>query len=78
MSLYQCEECGCCENTALGAYWGRTKKICSECDTGRWHGKFPKLILPKGMFITNGVGNLAHKETGDTDIEKYAIGELRP
>lgn len=21
MSLYQCEHCGCCENTALGHYW---------------------------------------------------------
>lgn len=21
MSLYQCEHCGCCENTALGAYY---------------------------------------------------------
>jgi hypothetical protein len=21
VSLYQCERCGCCENTALGHYW---------------------------------------------------------
>ena len=73
MSLYQCEECGGRENTACGAYWGRDKKLCFECDTGVWHGKFKKLLLPKGMFITNGQGNLAHKETGDTDISKYAI-----
>lgn len=73
MSLYQCEECGAKENTALGAFWGRDRKLCSECDTGKWHGSFPKIVLTKGMFVTNKVGNLAHKETGDTDIIKYAI-----
>lgn len=73
MSLFQCEECGGRENTATGAYWLEEKKLCSECHTGEWHGKFPKMILPKGMFIRNKQGNLAHKETGDTDIKKYEI-----
>ncbi|RLA20267.1 MAG: hypothetical protein DRQ62_10805 [Gammaproteobacteria bacterium] len=75
MSLYQCKLCGAKENTALGAYWGRDKdkQICSECDTGVWHGQFKKIILPKGMFVTNRQGNLEHKETGDTDILKYVI-----
>lgn len=47
MSLYQCEHCGCCENTALGCYWSakiepeifdwtdledrRGKYLCSAC-----------------------------------------------
>jgi len=45
MSLYQCEHCGCCENTALGHYWCRDHdvydwtniegragmKLCSAC-----------------------------------------------
>lgn len=41
MPLYQCEACGCVENTALGFYWTRNeadwpaeyrnKKLCSEC-----------------------------------------------
>lgn len=46
MSLYQCEHCGCCENTALGHYWGASdqgsfdwsgmeeragKRLCSAC-----------------------------------------------
>ena len=39
MSLYQCEECGCCENTALGWYWMNEhtdpkynkRKLCSAC-----------------------------------------------
>lgn len=73
MSLYQCEDCGCRENTATGAYWGRDRKLCSACDTGEWHGKFPRMFLPKGMFVTDRHGNLAHKETGDTDITKYEI-----
>ena len=39
MSLYQCEKCGCCENTAVGWYWWtkeagpefEDKKLCSAC-----------------------------------------------
>lgn len=41
MSVYQCETCGCVENTALGFYWARHDKdwpeeargkaLCSEC-----------------------------------------------
>lgn len=45
-----CEKCGCIENTASGAYWGRDKKICSECETGKWHGIFKKKSAV-GMFI---------------------------
>lgn len=96
MSLYQCEECGAVENSALGFYavcnlssfkWGEGyhgRKLCSECGPpkfsdggstgyGKWHGKFPKMILPLGMFITNNEGNLAHKLTGDTDYKKYEM-----
>lgn len=75
MSLYQCEACGCRENTALGSYWGKDVKQCSLCAFGEWHGRFPRLMLPKGMFITNGEGNLEHKETGETDLKKYEIVE---
>ena len=73
MSLFQCEDCGCRENTAVGSYWGKDKKLCSKCASGKWHGIFPRLMLPKGMFITGGEGNLEHKENGDTDIKKYEI-----
>lgn len=84
MSLFQCEECGCCENTALCDYhWRKVKGLpllCSACDKaseigdpGEWHGKFERVFLPKGMFVTNREGNLAHKETGDTDFRKYQI-----
>tara|TARA_Y100000815_G_scaffold262317_1_gene275539 strand:+ start:663 stop:845 length:183 start_codon:yes stop_codon:yes gene_type:complete len=49
--------------------------LCSACDPdiGRWHGKFPRLFLPKGMFVTNERGNLAHIETGSEDCQAYAV-----
>jgi hypothetical protein len=49
--------------------------LCSACDPdiGKWHGRFPRLFLPKGMFVTNERGNLAHKGTGDENIAAYAI-----
>ena len=82
MSLFQCEECGCVENTALCNYWSRLfkedkRKLCCVCsDSGRvWHGKFERAFLPKGMFITNGCGNLEHIETGLSDYMKYKIDE---
>lgn len=46
MSVYICEKCGCIENTALGGYWDNVRnkepKMCSECNTGKWHNEFPK------------------------------------
>lgn len=100
MSLYQCEHCGCCENTALGCYWSakvepelfdwkgiedrRGKYLCSACGParysdgiatrfGQWHGQFPRLFLPLGMFKTNKGGNLEHIETGSEDYRTYQI-----
>lgn len=46
MSIYICEKCGAIENTATGGYWknviNNEPKMCSECNTGKWHGRFPK------------------------------------
>lgn len=46
MPLYECERCGTCENTALTRFWWahlqREEALCSECETGVWHGQFPK------------------------------------
>lgn len=46
MSIYICEKCGAIDNTALGGYWHNCRKnepkMCSECNTGKWHGEFPK------------------------------------
>jgi hypothetical protein len=46
MPLFKCAKCHAIENTALSNHavdWceGRDP-ICSECETGRWHGRFPK------------------------------------
>lgn len=81
MSLFQCEQCGCVENTALCGYWSRSfddnnpdnKKLCSVCDTNinLWHGKFERVFLPIGKFITNYVGNLEHTDTGSENYEQY-------
>ena len=46
MSVYICEKCGCIENTSLGGYWdnefNNEPKMCSECNTGKWHNQFEK------------------------------------
>ncbi|VYT08006.1 Uncharacterised protein [uncultured Clostridium sp.] len=46
MSVYICEKCGVIENTAVGGYWKNSfehePKKCSECNFGKWHGKFEK------------------------------------
>lgn len=99
MSLFQCENCGCVENTACswqghsamtdcfdwsGYYDLKGKKLCSVCgpDTfadgepsgsGKWHNRFRRTFLPKGMFKTNREGNLEHVETGETDYTKYEL-----
>jgi hypothetical protein len=102
MSLFQCEVCGCCENTALsfqgcsgyaetffdwtGFESVKGKKLCSACaptkykdgtptEFGKWHGEFDRTYLPKGVFFTNKVGNLEHKETGSVKFHEYAIKE---
>nr|DAS42831.1 MAG TPA: Rubredoxin evolution, hydrogenase, nickel, energy.86A [Caudoviricetes sp.] len=46
MSVYICEKCGTIDNTAIGGYWKNClndePKMCSECNTGKWHGEFEK------------------------------------
>ncbi|HBU8849377.1 hypothetical protein [Citrobacter sp. RHB21-C01] len=100
MSLFQCENCGCVENTALSSQgfngffeklydWSyapdrKGMKLCSACgpvkysdgentEYGKWHKVFPRQYLPLGMFETNEVGNLAHKETKSDDYKPYII-----
>lgn len=92
MSLFQCYECGCRENTATCNFWSNMPEegqwrgveakpwmLCSACDTeiGQWHDQFPRLYLPKGMFVTNQRGNLSHRETGDENVKAYAIEQER-
>lgn len=86
MSSYQCEQCGCLENTAYGNYHIRNdEKRCPESDLnralctacmsptyrdgtpnprgGKWHNRFARIYLPKGMFRAHFSGKLLHKET---------------
>lgn len=60
------------------------KMLCSVCgptkhadgtptEFGQWHGRFNRVFLPKGMFITAQNGNLAHIGTGDENYLRYAI-----
>ena len=46
MSIYICEKCGTIDNTAVSGYWincrNNEPKMCTECNTGKWHNKFPK------------------------------------
>lgn len=79
MSLFQCVECGCCENTACCNY--HLNKIdgqpmtCSACDPDikQWHGEFDRVYLPPGEFKTNQRGNLEHIATGREDFRAFAI-----
>ena len=74
MSLFQCDNCGAMDNTALADYYYEgDKKLCSECAFGTWHGKFRKIYLPKDEFRTDGKGNLEHIKTGRTDIESFEV-----
>ena len=86
MSLFQCEECGCVENTACCDYWWNKAEglplVCSACSKGQsdeyqkrgeWHGTFKRTFLPKGMFRTAQNGNLEHIETGEQDYRKYEV-----
>lgn len=61
MGLFQCEKCGCVENTALASGWWN-KKLCSECnpEIGKWHGLFKKKSA-KGYLLGND-GFLYHKK----------------
>lgn len=98
MSLFQCENCGCVENTACSSAgfkhmqslyrWDgiehlKGKMLCSACGPtkysdgvptkfGKWHDRFKRKYIPIGEFVTNNVGNLVHKDTGEC-YTKYII-----
>lgn len=107
MSLIQCDNCGCVDNTSYchGGYRSRFQNenydwsyaperkgmtLCCACGPskfksgmlmnhygrffmGAWHNQFKREFLPKGMFFTNDVGNLEHKETGEQDYRPYVL-----
>jgi hypothetical protein len=73
MSIFQCDSCGCAENTALsrGVFGPRFQpekaadnkldpkgRYCSSCWDGVWHGKFERRFYPMGSMVTDHEGNL--------------------
>ena len=71
MSIFRCDKCGCMENTALCNYWnkGDGPALCSECESGKWHGIFPKESAV-GSFLGND-GFLYHKDEIGSDKLKW-------
>jgi hypothetical protein len=51
--LFKCNQCGCIENTEIGAFWTSRdgEEKCSECQTGKWHGYFPKRTPEEAGFV---------------------------
>ena len=44
MGCFICDKCGHIENTAMGTYWHKKDnelKLCTKCETGKWHDVFP-------------------------------------
>ena len=72
MPLFECEQCHCVENTATGEYWGRQRKLCSECGTGEWHGIFEK--KPAAGMIIDECGFLwSRKESMPDHIKAVGV-----
>lgn len=55
MSTFICDKCGAIDNTAISGYWNRCRLkhegklndgysefLCSKCNLGKWHDKFPR------------------------------------
>ena len=68
MSIFECSQCGCIENTSLCDYWFTVQimkkpPLCSECDPeiARWHGEFPKEKPAECGLITKEDGFLYPK-----------------
>ena len=55
MPLFKCDTCGALENTALSNYWfAKTEGQAvewSECDSGTWHGQFPKETPEEAGYV---------------------------
>lgn len=63
MPLFQCQKCGCVENTACSGYWWTVHKekkppVCSECEDGVWHGMFDKEDAVAGGYMVGEDGFL--------------------
>lgn len=83
MSLFRCTVCGCKENSALGDFHGanmdKRPVRCSECATGTWHGRFPK-VSAAGMLIDNhgGLWTVDQRIAGMVPKAYKIVGTVRP
>ena len=82
MSTYICEKCGTIDNTALSGYWGnlmnKEQKMCSECNTGKWRGRFPKQSW-KDYGVEKLLELESHKDGSMINATEYLkmIGEIK-
>ena len=71
MSLFRCTKCGCVENTACSDFYVdkftyKIPVLCSECKTGKWHGRFHKKSADGYFYDENDL--IYHPN--EVDIEK--------
>lgn len=71
MPLFKCQKCGAVENTACGQYWGEDEKLCSECATGNWHGKFEKRNAVASGYFKDAQGHLYGPEEVDQKTMRW-------
>lgn len=68
MPLFKCSRCGCVDNTALGSYWTDVAEgkppLCVECETGKWHGCFPKQDADAAGYVPDRGGFLERTAAG--------------
>lgn len=71
MPLFKCSKCGAVENTALGSFWtNQNEPLCSECETGKWHGRFSKVYTTDDVFYQDADGFLYLEREVDFDIDE--------
>lgn len=64
MPLYVCSKCEAVDNTGLTNYWvaemdaheagTKFEPLCSECETGEWHGRFTKQHVGDTDYVQDG------------------------
>ena len=72
MPLFKCYKCGVVENTALGDFWtNQDKPICSECETGKWHGQFPKINASESGYHKDEDGFIYAEDEVENNVWTY-------
>lgn len=67
MGIFDCERCGCAENTAMAPWhgmWGI--KLCTLCKTGEWHNEFERFV------------RTSCPDCGSVDVKPDVFFRLRP